>query len=833
MSLISTTPGQVKLLPLFDPPDRASIRAAVQDEIRAASKGNKTTWLDIDAIEHLTDQPGHFVYRLVLSVPMQIAPDQAITFQTQRPKDKITAIVVKADDEGLIVECQKALPADAKLLSISFDPAFILRALGEFIEDLSENAGTVARLVAAKQIPDRPIVTAPSLPKLNEDQAAAVAEMQAAPLYLLWGPPGTGKTTTMGAAIAAWMREGKSVLVVSTSNAAVDVALRSILDRVKPEERKHLLRAGTSLDPEVGSLTLEGKLADRDVMLAGKLAQAQRRITRINEVIASKTLSADQLHAYFHEIGQCEVVVRQFNEMAAAESSKLLAEVRVTGCTLARMVLDKGFRTKRFDVVVLDESSMASLLYAFAAALLADSHLVYAGDPEQLPPIVQAESLEARRWLGRNIYVWFGPQLEKSRTCRKVKLLRTQYRMTNQIGGLVSRLTYDDQLQHGRNKQGALVEFVELPPEWQTTHYSVTEKSYFHLGAVPVIHALKDVICEHGELLLLSPFRPQRSLFSAIAYDLREEYPGCKIIASTIHRSQGSECRTVVVDLTAHDPAKPVSFFTDAECNKLINVAFSRAKDLLIIVGSRATLDHLATAYPFWKAMAGEIGHGMSLLPCSDLLDDFPIIPDLAQFPDTGRKDAPALYSHSPRCGPAQDGADRLLQVAAARKLLVTDEATTVAVKGDVIVRQSKGVPDLFMAGEHIGLRYDGGWLVVRSPNVARVVWRIAFSHLADESLNPIQAKRFFCTECHDGNLNLRSIKGEGLFLVCSNAQVHQCYHKKRLSEQDARILVQMHNLKCSKGHPMTARTSAGKLFIGCENYPRCEETASFSLIAM
>ena len=136
------------------------------------------------------------------------------------------------------------------------------------------------------------------------------------------------------------------------------------------------------------------------------------------------------------------------------------------------------------------------------------------------------------------------------------------------------------------------------------------------------------------------------------------------------------------------------------------------------------------------------------------------------------------------------------------------------------------------MAGGHLCLKYGDGWLVVRSPNVTRVVWRIAFSHLADEVLNPVQAKRFFCPECSNGNLELRSIKGEGLFLACSNAQVYQCYHRRRLSLADAKVFVQMHDLRCSKGHPMTARTGPkGSPFIGCENYPQCEETAQFSLL--
>ena len=818
--------------PLFSSIDLASIRSAIQAEIAAATGEQKSSWLDIDAIEHLTDQPGHFVYRLGLSSPIQAAPDQAVTFHIRRPRDNIPAIVLKADEEGLIVECQKALPADAKLLSMSFDPAFILRALGEYIEEVSVAPGPIARLVYTKSLPPRPNVPTEPIDGLDDDQSSAVTEMAATPLQLLWGPPGTGKTTTLGAAITRWMRQRRSVLIVSTSNAAVDVAMRAVLKRVECKERKHLLRLGISLDPEVGKLTLEGKLAERERKFAERLAQAQKRITEINWCIATRSPSTAQLQDYFQELAQCERVFRQFYSLAENESGKLLAHVRVIGCTLARMILDKRFRNRRFDVVILDEISMASLLYALGASLLAESHLVYAGDPKQLPPIVQSTTLDARRWFGRNIYGWFGVEMETAEAATKLKLLRTQYRMTNRIGGLVSRLTYGDLLRHGRNEEGPLVEFIELPAEWQTKHYCVAEKSYFHLAAVPIIHAVKEVICEHDELMLLSPFRPQRSLLSALAFDLKEEYPDCKIFASTIHRAQGSECKAVVIDLTAHDPAKPVSFFTDADCYKLINVALSRAKDRLIILGSRAMLESLAERFPFWKSFMREFGTGVSPLSCSDLLDDFERIGDLGSFDCRGQKDLPAIYSHSARRGPIKSGAQRLNEVVANRKLLVSDSVNPLEAEGDFIVRQSKDSPELFMAAGQLCLRQGDGWIVVRSPNVTRVVWRIAFAHLADEEMNPNQAKRFFCPECSDGDLILRSIKGDGLFLICTNSESHQCHYRRRLSLGDARMLVRMHDFKCTKGHPMTARSGSRGLFIGCENYPQCEEHQSFSVLA-
>ena len=192
----------------------------------------------------------------------------------------------------------------------------------------------------------------------------------------------------------------------------------------------------------------------------------------------------------FREVKKYEDQIAEFVKQVAALTPQLTNGVRVTGCTLAKMVLDQDLRKQVYDVVVLDEASMASLLYAIAASLLARHHMVYAGDPKQLPPIVQAQGSNAGTWFGKNIYDWLEVDMEDGVATTKLALLRTQYRMTNQIGGVVSRLSYNNLLRHGRGQSGPQVEFICIPEEWQTTHYSVHQHSYYHLAAIPVMHGL-------------------------------------------------------------------------------------------------------------------------------------------------------------------------------------------------------------------------------------------------------------------------------------------------------------------------------------------------------
>jgi hypothetical protein len=836
-STTSTLPTSVPLsvaVPTSDllgSSELASLSAAIREEIAAGQEKVRSTWLNIDGVEHLADIPGTFVYRLLLSSPVHFAPDQTVTFQTRNPKDTIPAVIVRSEDAGLVVECQKPLPTDARLLSLQFDPSFILRALEKFLLEVVPQAGQIARLVGNKSLPEpeqRP--TRPrSYPELNADQSLAVEEMATTPVRLLWGPPGTGKTHTLGTAVARWLRQGKRVLVVSTSNAAVDVALRAALKNLRLDEKRAVLRLGTSLDPEVREVTLAGKLAAQDEKLARVSSRAQERLRQIRDQLQNRSLRPDQLQELFSQARTHEKRMEEFQQQTTLAAPQLKSGVLVIGCTLAKMVLDPELRQRPFDVVAVDEVSMVSLIYALAASLLATERLVYAGDPRQLPPIVQSAQSNAAHWFGQNVYDWFGIAAGEDLRATQMSLLRTQYRMTDEIGSVVSRLSYGNLLVHGRAARGQKTEFIDIDGDWQTTHYSVPEKSYYHLGVIPLLHALSPVL-PHDELLLLSPFRPQRSLLAALTFDLRESAVRGKTLASTIHRAQGSEAKTVVVDLTAHSPQKLVAFFQDEHAEQLFNVAISRAKDHLVIIGSKAMLRTLGNTRPFWKRVLDEFGQGISELSCAEVLDDLEEYDDVAALPLVGTKELPAIYSHTSALGEAAAGMAKLRSIVASRKLLVLEEKATSPGAGDFIVRTSTGCPPVFVGGDLVCLPYRGKWLAVRSPNASRVIWRIGFGHLADDEVDPAQARRFFCPECANGDLVLRCSSGDGWCLVCTNGQDHTCAYR-RLSEADAKLKVRLQGMRCPKQHPLTARQSGGRFFLGCENYPACDYTASLSIL--
>ena len=202
---------------IFTSTQQATIDKAISHEIAIAKKQIKPLWLDIDAIEHVRQVPHGHVYRLLLSRPIHLQADQPLIF-TLKGGATFSSVVISSSDEGIVIQSSEPLPEDAVVMNVSFDPSFILCRLREFFETCDPTKQSLAATVMEQRFP--PLIKTPMAvglpPKFNEDQCQAVADMEANSIHLLWGPPGTGKTTTLGGAVAGWLARKQSVLVVST-----------------------------------------------------------------------------------------------------------------------------------------------------------------------------------------------------------------------------------------------------------------------------------------------------------------------------------------------------------------------------------------------------------------------------------------------------------------------------------------------------------------------------------------------------------------------------------------------------------------------------------------
>jgi hypothetical protein len=166
---------------------------------------------------------------------------------------------VAIDGGALIVRA--AAPDDAELrLSAVNDTAFMLRALRERLSAVTD-PGLATPLAMGALQPPQPADTDDQREKDRARQATCAPGMN-----VIWGPPGTGKTTVTAAAIAQLVREGHSVLLVSNTNVAVDNAIQRAAEEIDPPPGQ-LLRVGRPDLPEVADdqrLALDRVLDDRN-----------------------------------------------------------------------------------------------------------------------------------------------------------------------------------------------------------------------------------------------------------------------------------------------------------------------------------------------------------------------------------------------------------------------------------------------------------------------------------------------------------------------------------------------------------------------------------------
>nr|WP_203950280.1 AAA domain-containing protein [Microbispora rosea] len=161
-----------------------------------------------------------------------------------------------------------AAPADPHVWVLRHPSGFLLTALRDGIAGLGD--GGLANLLARGEIGGT-LAEAPAPPGLLPAQKLAYRACLGTGVWLVWGPPGTGKTRLLQAAIGDLIAAGKRILLVSSTNIAVDNALKGVL-----AEQRH--RPGEIV--RVGPPQLREVAEDPDVCLP---LMVRRRLAEVEE----------------------------------------------------------------------------------------------------------------------------------------------------------------------------------------------------------------------------------------------------------------------------------------------------------------------------------------------------------------------------------------------------------------------------------------------------------------------------------------------------------------------------------------------------------------------
>jgi hypothetical protein len=575
------------------------VEAAGGHEVDVDSNGFAYDW---------TLPPGRYVIRADDAVRVSCQGTESLGFVTAwDPSTRVLRVSV-AEWLG-----RQAGPADLR-----FDPTWLLSTLDGRLASIEADPAsyytdTAMRLFGARFPETGTRDIPPSEGEgLNACQRAALGRILGSRTQLVWGPPGTGKTLLLGHAVDALTAEGK-VLVLATTNVAVDEAARRAADRMGPEavSEGRVVRVGAghaaSGDSRLSIAELVQQREERD---PGRLS---RLLEELEDELGIRRSpgGADLGYRYGAVVARARGLaapgamsrVGHLTAELQRAGARVLARADVVLTTFARLTLRDDLWNLRFKSVLVDEASTAPLPYVFAGACLASERAVAVGDFQQLPAVVLSRGEEAARWLSRDVFAQAGavdPAQGRALPDPKDELcamLTEQYRMAPEIRDLVSDLFYGGRLTDAPSVSGRpvvtppllMVDTDSLDPRVERA-----EGSRANAEHIEVLLQLLELLARRGvdDVGVVTPYRLQsRRIVGQVRSRLGRSAPRDLEVA-TIHRFQGREKSAVILDTVDAPPGG--SWFLNERRNsdfpRLLNVAISRSRDTLIVVGTSSGL---------------------------------------------------------------------------------------------------------------------------------------------------------------------------------------------------------------------------------------------------
>lgn len=476
--------------------------------------------------------------------------------------DSIMVNLVEDEETELLVSCDSFVDWDSLFaqptgwtLDIGFLDlsAYILSALAE-VGDTENGRTRILPLLMGEAKPNiDPGLYARGLDigetqELNWVQSEALANAYATDLaFLVQGPPGTGKTRVLAALARALAYDGERVLICSFTHRAINNALNALV----------------KLDPELD-------------------------VIKIGHPIHAHDLRAPN-YENFHE-----------SPLAEASGGYVIGATPFAPRT-------KRLQAVAFDTVIFDEASQITLPLA-VMGMLAGERYIFFGDHKQLPPV-----LTTRLTGGALRDSVFGYLAGKNFD----KMLTETYRLNDVLTAWPSAQFYEGLLTAVPTAAHRRLHYPTPPTRlahilhpdepkvfWDLAHHNNTVYSQIEASAVvDLITTLLACGLPAEEIGVVAPYRAQGRLIRNL---LREYVPEPslrrQLVVDTVERMQGQERDVIILSLTTSDPgfaANVAEFFFQPE---RLNVAITRPRSKLIIVGSRFVLN-TQTADPALQAM--------------------------------------------------------------------------------------------------------------------------------------------------------------------------------------------------------------------------------------
>ena len=429
---------------------------------------------------------------------------------------------------------------------------------------------------------------------LNESQQDAVRfALSAHDVAIIHGPPGTGKTTTVVELIIQAIERGDKVFACAPSNTAVDNLLERLI-----AGKQRVVRIGhpARVAEELQAYTLDGLVDSHE--------------------------SADVIHDMYRESEQLFAKAdkytrnkpdRGYKQDLRAEAKQLRRDAREMERRAIAHVLERAdvicgttafnedlISDHEFDLLVIDEACQSVEPGCWIPLARAET-VVLAGDQCQLPPTVLSK--EAAH---EGFEISLLERVNNIYADQTTRLLTTQYRMHDEIMDFSSRDFYEGQLVADASVARHLLSDL---PGVETSELTTEPVRYFdtagagwdeelepdglskrnpHEAAFIVFTArqLLEAGIDARDIAIIAPYAAQVRMIRRLT---RGDDELSNVEIGTVDGFQGREKEAVLISTVRSNLTGEVGFMAD---RRRMNVALTRARRKLIVIGDSATLGH-------------------------------------------------------------------------------------------------------------------------------------------------------------------------------------------------------------------------------------------------
>lgn len=621
----------------------AEFQIALDDEIQALRKsGGQRTYLTSG--RYLSQRrDGYYLYAFVADSEIRFQDDTPIELEIRGSLERqtIEGILVSVEAFDVILALKKKANKTIPSAILNTSPIFLLKKLKERLDSALQPSSNMNHDIAQLLMRSEPIAhkdttgnAADLLESLesrfninicrNSDQEAAVEKVLTHKVSFIWGPPGTGKTTTLGMTVAALAMAGESVLVLSHSNMAVDTAMLSIAKYLKkaPYYKEGLvLRHGIPIPKildEYPMLRAKNVLKSNEPDLIKKIDDLKNERRSLMLRLRSKDIQNNDYakKQIIKDIERLDQKLKPLKVERRNKEKQLTIKAMVVGCTLSKAIIADEIPPDKYDTVIVDEASMVSIPHCFFAALLAKRRIAVYGDFRQLGPIAKADTPAVENWLKKDIFEYSRVMhhVNQLKDDPRMAMLQTQYRMYPAIADIPNRLCYNQLLVNGSKVKidnqktvmqspfpGKALVLQDLSTLRADCIKEQESKSRFNILSALVAANVAYQSVEENPLSnvgIIAPYGAQSRLIHRMLRDIGKDE---QVKASTVHRFQGSERSVIIFDAVDSDPnpkiGLPLKGALQSGAMRLANVAISRAKGKFIgVMNIRYIRNKLDTA---------------------------------------------------------------------------------------------------------------------------------------------------------------------------------------------------------------------------------------------